>query len=133
MTMYMATPSVACRAHLRGWSPGSRRLRQQGEMDHVAVGGGVRGVAGEERGRGGGGLLHDGHVVWRHDLVARDHVGADDAGRVEDDPVTRHELVDVTERVGVGDPVAGEHRVARLARKGRSGPVAGTEVYVAQR
>src|SRR5438270_14000076 len=67
MTMYMASPSVGCETHLRGRSgvlvplalaaPGL--LGQEGQVHHVAVGGEVGGMAGEEGGRGRGGLLDD--------------------------------------------------------------------------
>src|SRR4030081_1600200 len=80
MTMYMASPSVGCETHLRGRSgplvplagAAGGLLGQEGQVHHVAVGGEVRGVAGEECGRGGRGLPDDGQVVGRHDLVAGD-------------------------------------------------------------
>src|SRR5436853_196284 len=105
---YRVPRTVAAAKDVAAWPDGNGRL-----------GGRAAGVAGEEGQRPGGRRGDDPHVVGQH----REHRVDGVAGVAQQDLVTRLELVEVIERVGPRDAVAGDDHVAEVARLGRAGPV----------
>src|SRR5438876_1217483 len=79
------------------------RLADEREVHDVAVGLGARRVACEERARRLRRLVGDPDIAGRHDVVARHPVDAALSVDGEDDLIAGGELVDLAERMAMGD------------------------------
>ena len=100
----------------------------ENEVHHDALLGGPRGVACEQGGSLGRGLIRDVDAVGGHNFGAHDSINESTIGHRENDFVARSQCFEMTERLCVAGAVAGDHDVACLAWQGGAGPVSGAAI-----
>ena len=85
-------------------------------------------VTGKEGGRVPGCLIDDPQIVGCHDLGTGDLVNEVAIGCIENHLVARHQLIEISKRLGVACAMPGNDCVAKLSRHCSAGPVSGPPV-----